>query len=59
MPEGVVVVFDINVLVSGLIARGKPRELWLKAVRKEFTNKFSTARCTLLLSRCDQKRTVS
>lgn len=30
------VVFDVNVLVSALITRGKPRELWLKAVRKEF-----------------------
>jgi uncharacterized protein len=31
------VVFDVNVLVSGLIVRGgKPGELWLKAKRKEF-----------------------
>ena len=30
------VVLDINVLVSALIKRGKPKELWLKAVRKEF-----------------------
>jgi putative PIN family toxin of toxin-antitoxin system len=30
------VVFDINVLISALIKRGKPKELWLKAVRKEF-----------------------
>ena len=37
MPEDVVAVFDVNVLVSALIARGKPRELWLKTVRKEFT----------------------
>ena len=37
MPKDVVAVFDVNVLVSALIARGKPRELWLKTVRKEFT----------------------
>jgi len=30
------VVFDISVLVSALITRGKSKELWLKAVRKEF-----------------------
>lgn len=30
------VVFDINLLVSALIKRGKPKEPWLKAVRKEF-----------------------
>lgn len=30
------VVFDINILVSALIANGKPRQLWLAAVRNEF-----------------------
>lgn len=30
------IVFDVNVLVSSLISRGKPRQLWLKAVRGEF-----------------------
>jgi len=30
------VVFDISVLVSALITKGKSKELWLKAVRKEF-----------------------
>ncbi len=30
------IVFDVNVLVSSLITRGKPRELWLKARRKQF-----------------------
>ncbi len=30
------VVFDVNVLVSSLIGRGKPRQLWLMAVRGEF-----------------------
>ena len=29
------VVFDINVLVSSLISGGKPRQLWLRAVRGE------------------------
>ena len=38
----VVVVFDVNVLVSSLILRGKPRELWLKAVSGEFTLVLST-----------------
>lgn len=28
------VVFDVNVLISALIIKGKPKELWLKAVRK-------------------------
>jgi len=31
------VVFDISVLVSALITRGKAKELWLKAVRKELS----------------------
>jgi putative PIN family toxin of toxin-antitoxin system len=31
------VVFDVNVLVSSLITRGKPRELWFKVRRKGFT----------------------
>jgi putative PIN family toxin of toxin-antitoxin system len=31
------IVFDVNVLVSSLITRGKPRELWFKARRKSFT----------------------
>jgi len=30
------VVFDVNVLVSSLITRGKPRELWFKARRNNF-----------------------
>lgn len=30
------VVFDINVLVSSLIGRGRPRQLWLRAVKAEF-----------------------
>ena len=28
-------VFDANVLVSALITKGKPKELWLKSVRKK------------------------
>lgn len=31
------VVFDVNVLVSSLITKGKPKELWLKARVNEFT----------------------
>ena len=30
------IVFDVNVLVSSLIMKGKPRELWLKARANEF-----------------------
>ena len=30
------VVLDVNILVSSLISKGKPRELWLKAVSGEF-----------------------
>lgn len=30
------VVFDVNVLVSALITKGKPKELWLRAVGKGF-----------------------
>ena len=30
-------VFDVNVLVSSLIMKGKPRELWLRAKANEFT----------------------
>ena len=32
-----VVVFDVNVLVSSLIMKGKPRELWLRVKANEFT----------------------
>ena len=32
-----IAVFDVNVLVSSLIMKGKPRELWLKARANEFT----------------------
>jgi len=32
-----VAVFDVNVLVSSLIMKGKPRELWLRAKANEFT----------------------
>ncbi|MCW4047224.1 MAG: putative toxin-antitoxin system toxin component, PIN family [Candidatus Bathyarchaeota archaeon] len=32
-----VAVFDVNVLVSSLIVKGKPRDLWLKARANEFT----------------------
>lgn len=31
-----VAVFDVNVLVSSLIVKGKPRELWLRARANEF-----------------------
>lgn len=30
------IVFDVNVLVSALITRGKSRELWRRGVRREF-----------------------
>ena len=36
-----IIVFDINVLVSSLIVKGKPRELLQKAKGKEFTLAFS------------------
>ena len=36
-----IVVFDINVLVSSLIVKGKPRELWQKAKDNEFTLAYS------------------
>ena len=32
-----VVVFDVNVLISSLIVRGKPQELWRRAKSKEFS----------------------
>lgn len=35
------IVFDINVLVSSLIVKGKPQELWQKAKGEEFTLVFS------------------
>ena len=37
----VVVVFDINVLVSSLIVKGKPQELWRRAKNNEFTLELS------------------
>jgi putative PIN family toxin of toxin-antitoxin system len=36
-----IVVFDINVLVSSLIVKGKPRDLWQKAKDNEFTLAYS------------------
>ncbi|MEM2148077.1 MAG: putative toxin-antitoxin system toxin component, PIN family [Candidatus Bathyarchaeia archaeon] len=32
-----IAVFDVNVLISSLIIKGKPRDLWLKARTNEFT----------------------
>jgi putative PIN family toxin of toxin-antitoxin system len=37
-----VAVFDVNVLISSLIMKGKPRELWLKARTNEITLLLST-----------------
>jgi putative PIN family toxin of toxin-antitoxin system len=36
-----IIVFDINVLVSSLIVNGTPEELWQKAKNREFTLVFS------------------
>lgn len=44
------VVFDVNVLVSALIIKGKPKELWLKSVRKEFNLICSREIVTELMS---------
>ncbi len=37
----IVVVFDLNVLVSSLIVKGKPQDLWRKAKNNEFTLEIS------------------
>jgi len=36
-----IIVFDINVLVSSLIVEGNPQELWQRAKSKEFVLAFS------------------
>ena len=38
----IVVVFDLNVLVSSLIVKGKPHDLWHKAKNNEFTLELSS-----------------
>ena len=38
----IVVVFDLNVLVSSLIVKGKPQDLWRKAKNNEFTLEISS-----------------
>ena len=38
----IVVVFDLNVLVSSLIVKGKPHDLWHKAKNNEFTLEISS-----------------
>jgi uncharacterized protein len=38
----VVVVFDLNVLVSSLIVKGKPHDLWCMAKNNEFTLELSS-----------------
>jgi uncharacterized protein len=38
----VVVVFDLNVLVSSLIVKGKPHDLWCMAKNNKFTLKLSS-----------------
>jgi len=45
-----IVVFDINVLVSSLIVKGKPRELWQKAKDNEFTLAYSREMLSDLVS---------
>ena len=37
----IVVVFDLNVLVSSLIVKGKPHDLWCRAKNNEFTLELS------------------
>ena len=37
----IVVVFDLNVLVSSLIVKGKPQDLWCRAKNNEFTLELS------------------
>jgi uncharacterized protein len=37
----IVVVFDLNVLVSSLIVKGKPRDLWYMAKNNEYTLELS------------------
>ncbi len=38
----IVVVFDLNVLVSSLIVKGKPHDLWRRAKNNEFTLELSS-----------------
>ena len=38
----IIVVFDLNVLVSSLIVKGKPHDLWRRAKNNEFTLELSS-----------------
>jgi len=50
------VVFDVNVLVSSLIIKGKPKELWLKARAKEFTLVLSSQIISELINVISRKK---
>ena len=51
-----VVVFDVNVLVSGLIVKGKPWELWLKAEANEVSLIISSEIISEFLSVISRKK---
>ena len=51
-----VVVFDVNVLVSGLIVNGKPWELWLKAEANEISLIISSEIISEFLSVISRKK---
>ena len=51
-----VVVFDLNVLVSSLIVKGKPHDLWLKAKNNEFTLELSREMVSELVNVVSRKK---
>ncbi|NLB74920.1 MAG: putative toxin-antitoxin system toxin component, PIN family [Crenarchaeota archaeon] len=51
-----IIVFDINVLVSSLIVKGKPQDLWQKAKDKDFTLAFSREMLTDLVKVLRRKK---
>lgn len=52
----IVVVFDINVLVSSLIVVGKPQELWRRAKNNEFTLEISDEMFSELVNVVSRKK---
>jgi len=52
----IVVVFDLNVLVSSLIVQGKPHDLWRRAKKNEFTLELSSEMFSELVNVVSRKK---
>jgi len=52
----IIVVFDLNVLVSSLIVKGKPHDLWRRAKNNEFTLELSNEMFSELVNVVSRKK---